>query len=94
MALGRPTKRFREQFKAAPADVQDAVRDARTLIEGTPRETGRELRGHWRGVWSYTVGLYRIHYRIVGTRDQEVHYDSLLYRPHGYGRHPARQGRR
>jgi mRNA-degrading endonuclease RelE of RelBE toxin-antitoxin system len=93
LAHVRPTRRFSEQFTRLPRPLREAVDDRMTLLAAQPRVEGTELRGNLRGIWKLYVDGHRILYRILGSQDQDVVLDSILYRPRGYPRHGARRPR-
>ncbi|MDP9341623.1 MAG: type II toxin-antitoxin system RelE/ParE family toxin [Actinomycetota bacterium] len=60
------TRRAKEDLKALPRLVQQAVDETLTLLEAEPETLGKELRGWLLGLWSCRVGSYRILYTIEG----------------------------
>src|SRR6266699_3204114 len=54
----------KEDLKALPRLVQEAVDETLTTLEADPESVGKELRGQLRGLWSCRVGSYRILYTI------------------------------
>jgi mRNA-degrading endonuclease RelE of RelBE toxin-antitoxin system len=66
--------------------VRAAIDDFITLLEADPRAVGKELRGTLRGTWAARVGEYRLLYKILPPRDENVIIESVLYRPGGYPR--------
>jgi mRNA interferase RelE/StbE len=60
------TRRARQELERLPEAVQEAVVETLTLIEATPDETGKQLLGRLRGLWSARVGNYRVLYTIEG----------------------------
>ncbi|MFL5796794.1 MAG: type II toxin-antitoxin system RelE family toxin [Actinomycetota bacterium] len=62
------TRRAKEDLKALPRLVLEAVAQTLTLLEAEPETLGKELRGRLRGLWSCRVGSYRILYTIEGRR--------------------------
>lgn len=62
-----PSKRFEDDFRALPKDVQRQVLSAITRIKTNPFR-GRRLRDVKVGAWRYRVGDWRIRYDIEGTR--------------------------
>lgn len=51
-------------FGALPQALRDPVPDALTDLEIDPELTGKPLLGRLKGLWSATVGSYRIIYSI------------------------------
>lgn len=62
-----PSKRFEDDFRILPRDVQRQVLNAINRIKADPYR-GQKLRGLEVGVWRYRVGNWRIRYDIEGTR--------------------------
>lgn len=58
-----PSKRFEEDFRNLPKQVQGQVLKALERIQGDPYR-GQKLRGVSLGRWRYRVGDYRIRYDI------------------------------
>ena len=86
------TQRAKEDLKALPRLVQEAVDETLTLLGGDPRNIGKELRGRLRGLWSCRVGSYRILYTIEGTTARtRVIVRAIRHRGVAY---PKRRGRR
>ena len=61
-----PSKRFEDDFRALPKDVQRQVLSAINRIRGDPHR-GQKLRLVELGRWRYRVGDYRIRYDIEGS---------------------------
>ena len=61
------TDRAKQDLKALPRTIQEAVVETLTLLEADPEEIGKQLRGRLQGLWSCRVGNYRILYTIEGT---------------------------
>jgi mRNA-degrading endonuclease RelE of RelBE toxin-antitoxin system len=89
LARARPTRRAREQIASLPWDIREAIDDFIPSLEADPRAAGVELRGTMRGIWRARIGEYRLLYRILGPRDENVVIDSVRHRPRAYprGRH-------
>lgn len=77
-------RRARREVLELEWKLADAVTEALALLEREP-ETGHELRGRLRGLWSLRVGSYRIIYqwdrragavRVVAVRHRSVAYRS------------------
>lgn len=62
-----PSKRFEDDFRILPKDVQRQVLSAINRIKADPHR-GQKLRGVEVGVWRYRVGNWRIRYDVEGTR--------------------------
>lgn len=75
-----PAKRFEDDFRALPTDVQGQVPRALTRIQADPYR-GRKLKGD--GGWRYRVGDYRIRYDIGGS---EIHLHVVRHRTDVYRR--------
>ena len=63
----RLTRRAKQDLQALPRPIQEAVDDTLRLLQTSPEELGKELRGRLRGLWSCRVGNYRILHTIEGT---------------------------
>ncbi|HYZ10662.1 MAG TPA: type II toxin-antitoxin system RelE/ParE family toxin [Actinomycetota bacterium] len=66
------TARAKRDLAALPRTIQEAVVETLTLLEADPEETGKQLRGRLRGLWSCRVGNYRILYTIEGKRPRII----------------------
>ncbi|MBI2236979.1 MAG: type II toxin-antitoxin system RelE/ParE family toxin [Actinobacteria bacterium] len=86
------THRAKQDLAGLPRTIQEAVVETLTVLEADPEETGKQLRGRLRGLWSYRVGNYRILYTIEGTRArQRVIVRAIRHRGVAYGtRHRRR----
>ena len=60
-----PSRRFEDDFRTLPKDIQRQVLNAINRIKANPRR-GQKLRGVAVGEWRYRVGDYRIRYDIEG----------------------------
>jgi mRNA interferase RelE/StbE len=58
------TRRAKEDLKALPRLVREAVGETLTLLEADPERLGKQLRGQLRGLWTSRVGSYRILHTI------------------------------
>ena len=86
------THRAKEDLRALPRLVQEAVDETLTLLEADPETMGKALRGRLRGLWSCSVGSYRILYTIEGSRSrQRVIVRAIRHRGVAY---PKRRGRK
>ncbi len=75
-----------------PRTIQEAVVETLALLEADPEETGKQLRGRLRGLWSCRVGSYRILYTIEGSKArQRVIVRAIRHRGIAYGRPPRRR---
>lgn len=61
-----PSKRFEDDFRTLPKEVQSRVLRALSLIQADPFR-GQKLKGVAIGRWRYRVGDYRIRYDIEGS---------------------------
>lgn len=62
------TARAKQDLRALPRTIREAVFETLTLLEADPEEMGKQLRGRLRGLWSCRVGNYRILYTIERKR--------------------------
>lgn len=62
----RLTRRAREDLKALPETVQEAVLATLTSIGIEPERLGKRLVGRLEGLWSARVGNYRVLYTVEG----------------------------
>lgn len=85
------TSRSKQDLAALPRTVQQAVVETLTLLEASPENMGKELRGRLRGLRSCRVGSYRILYTIEGHRVivRGIRHLVVAYRPRR-GRHRRR----
>ena len=60
-----PSKRFEDDFRVFPKDIQRLVLNAINRIKSNPHR-GQKLRGVSVGEWRYRVSDYRIRYDIEG----------------------------
>lgn len=60
----RLTPRARDDFRALPDTVREAVLETLTLIGAEPERAGKQLVGRLAGLWSARVGNYRVLYTI------------------------------
>ena len=60
-----PSRRFEDDFRTLPKDIQRQVLNAINRIKANPRR-GQKLRGVAVGEWRYRVGDYRIRYDTEG----------------------------
>ncbi|MDI6771664.1 MAG: type II toxin-antitoxin system RelE/ParE family toxin [bacterium] len=60
-----PTRRFEDDFRGLPKDVQARVLKALERIQANPH-LGRKLTGIQAGRWRFRAGDYRIRYDIAG----------------------------
>lgn len=60
-----PSRRFEDDFRTLPKEIQRQVLSAINRIKANPHR-GRKLRGVSVGEWRYRVGNYRIRYDIEG----------------------------
>ena len=58
-----PSRRFEDDFRALPKEIQSQVLSAISRIKANPRR-GQKLRGVKIGEWRYRVGDYRVRYDI------------------------------
>ena len=61
-----PSKRFEDDFRDLPKEIQGQVLKALERIQTDPHR-GRKLGGVAVGKWRYRVGDYRIRYDIKGS---------------------------
>jgi len=61
-----PSKRFEDDFRDLPKEIQGQVLKALERIQTDPHR-GRKLGGVAVGQWRYRVGDYRIRYDIKGS---------------------------
>jgi mRNA-degrading endonuclease RelE of RelBE toxin-antitoxin system len=81
------TRRAEQDLAALPRTIQEAVVETLTVLEVDPEESGRQLRGRLRGLWSCRVGNYRILYTIEGgTARRRVIVRAIRHRGVAYGR--------
>lgn len=81
------TRRTERDLAGLPRSIQEAVIETLTLLEADPENTGKQLRGRLRGLWSCRVGSYRILYTIEGSaRRQRVIVRAIRHRGVAYGR--------
>lgn len=86
------THRAEQDLAALPRRIQEAVVETLTLLEADPENTGKQLRGRLRGLWSCRVGSYRILYTVEGgTARQRVIVRAIRHRGVAYG--PTRRPR-
>ena len=79
------TPRAKQDLLALPSVVQAAVVETLSLIERQPEETGKQLRGRLRGLWSARIGSYRVLYTIEGPeRKQRVIVRAIRHRAVAY----------
>ena len=62
------TREARSNFDDLPKNLQVPVENVLTDIEADPNSAGKELLGHFKGIWSARVGNYRILYANEGSR--------------------------
>jgi len=60
-----PSKRFEDDFRTLPKDIQRQVLNVINRIKANPHR-GQKLRRVAVGEWRYRVGDYRIRYDIEG----------------------------
>jgi len=60
------TRRAKRDLAELPRSIQEAVIETLTLLEADPENTGKQLRGRLRGLWSCRVGSYWILHTIEG----------------------------
>ncbi len=60
-----PSRRFEDDFRTLPKDVQRQVLNVIGRIKANPHR-GQKLRGVEVGAWRYRVGDYRIRYDVAG----------------------------
>ena len=82
MAEPRLTRRAREDLKALPQPVREAVLETVTAIGLEPEQAGKQLVGRLRGLWSARVGSYRVLYTI---EDGSVIVRAIRHRAIAYG---------
>ncbi len=86
------TRRARQDLGDLPGRIQEAILETLALIETDPEETGKQLRGRLRGLWSCRVGHYRVLYTIEGTaRRQRVIVRAIRHRAAAYRRRRGRK---
>ena len=81
MAEPRLTRRAREDLKALPATVREAVFQTLTEIGAEPERAGKQLVGRLRGLWSARVGGYRVLYTIEdgGVTIRAIRHRAVAY---------------
>jgi addiction module RelE/StbE family toxin len=85
------THRAEQDLAALPRKLQEAVVETLTVLEADPQQTGKQLRGRLRGLWSCRVGSYRILYTIEGSKTRErVIVRAIRHRGVAYGRRRRR----
>ncbi|MQA75683.1 MAG: type II toxin-antitoxin system RelE/ParE family toxin [Solirubrobacterales bacterium] len=82
MAEPRLTRRARDDLKALPATVREAVIETVAAIGLEPEMTGKQLVGGLRGLWSARVGNYRVLYTIDarGVIVRAIRHRAVAYR--------------
>ncbi len=78
----RLTRRARNDLKALPETVRDAVLETLTLIGAQPEVAGKELVGRLKGLWSARVGNYRVLYTVeaAGVVVRAIRHRAVAYR--------------
>ncbi len=78
----RLTRRARNDLKALPETVREAVLETLTLIGAEPERAGKELVGRLRGLWSARVGNYRVLYTVEagGVIVRAIRHRAVAYR--------------
>ncbi len=61
-----PSRRFEDDFRDLPKEVQRQVLNALNRIKADPHR-GQKLRGVDIGIWRYRVADYRIRYDVEGS---------------------------
>lgn len=75
-----PSKRFEDDFRTLPKEVQGRVLRALSRIRADPFR-GQKLRGVEIGRWRYRVGDYRIRYDIEGS---DIYLHVVRHRKEAY----------
>jgi mRNA interferase RelE/StbE len=78
----RLTRRAREQLKALPENLRNAVLETLALIQLEPEETGKRLVGRMAGLWSARAGNYRVLYTVepAGVIVRSIRHRGVAYR--------------
>ncbi len=75
-----PSKRFEDDFRSLPKEIQGRVLRALSRIQSDPFQ-GQKLKGVEIGRWRYRVGDYRIRYDITGS---VIHFHVVRHRKEVY----------
>lgn len=78
----RLTRRARDDLRALPETVREAVLATLTLIGATPERAGKQLVGRLAGLWSARVGNYWVLYTIEsgGVIVRALRHRAVAYR--------------
>ena len=78
----RLTRRPRNDLRALPETVREAVFETLTLIGAEPERTGKKLVGRLEGLWSARVGNYRVLYTVEvgGVIVRAIRHRAVAYR--------------
>lgn len=82
--LSREAKRH---FDHLPPRFQEPVLNALTDLEIDPKDAGKGLLGHLKGLWSARIGSYRILYTIEGSsRSPKVIVRAIKHKSTAYSK--------
>ena len=78
----RLTRRAKEDLRALPVTVREAVLETIALIAVEPESVGKKLVGRLEGLWSARVGNYRVLYTIEasGVIVRAIRHRAVAYR--------------